>query len=45
MSCVAKISNVFLFQVEQLLGDPTKAKTKLGWTPRVSADDGHSFNY
>ena len=22
-------------QVEQLLGDPTKAKTKLGWTPRV----------
>merc|ERR1712168_1355307 len=22
-------------EVEQLLGDPTKAKTKLGWTPRV----------
>ena len=22
-------------EVEQLLGDPTKAKTKLGWTPKV----------
>jgi GDP-D-mannose dehydratase len=23
-------------EVEQLLGDPTKAKTKLGWQPKVS---------
>ena len=22
-------------EVEQLLGDPTKAKTKLGWEPKV----------
>ncbi len=22
-------------EVEQLLGDPTKAKTKLGWKPKV----------
>jgi len=25
-------------EVEQLLGDPTKAKTKLGWTPKVDFD-------
>ena len=26
-------------EVETLLGDPTKAKTKLGWKPRVSFED------
>jgi GDPmannose 4,6-dehydratase len=26
-------------EVETLLGDPTKAKTKLGWTPEVSLDE------
>jgi len=26
-------------EVEQLLGDPTKAKTQLGWTPKVEFDD------
>ena len=26
-------------EVETLLGDPTKAKTKLGWTPRISFDE------
>ena len=26
-------------EVETLLGDPTKAKTQLGWTPRVSFDE------
>jgi len=26
-------------EVEQLLGDPTKAKTKLGWTPKVKFAD------
>ena len=23
-------------EVEQLLGDPTKAKTRLGWSPKVN---------
>jgi len=26
-------------EVETLLGDPTKAKTKLGWTPRITFDE------
>ena len=26
-------------EVEQLLGDPTKAKTKLGWQPKVEFSD------
>jgi len=26
-------------EVEQLLGDPTKAKTKLGWSPKVAFED------
>lgn len=26
-------------EVETLLGDPTKAKTKLGWTPKISFDE------
>jgi len=26
-------------EVEQLLGDPTKAKTELGWTPKVAFED------
>jgi len=26
-------------EVEQLLGDPTKAKTELGWAPKVAFDD------
>ena len=26
-------------EVETLLGDPSKAKTKLGWTPRISFDE------
>jgi GDPmannose 4,6-dehydratase len=26
-------------EVDLLLGDPTKARTKLGWTPRVSFED------
>lgn len=26
-------------EVESLLGDPTKAKDKLGWTPRTSFDE------
>jgi GDPmannose 4,6-dehydratase len=26
-------------EVEQLMGDPTKAKTQLGWTPKVAFDD------
>ncbi|MGH9876277.1 MAG: GDP-mannose 4,6-dehydratase, partial [Nitrososphaerales archaeon] len=26
-------------EVETLLGDPTKAKTKLGWTPEISAQE------
>ena len=26
-------------EVEQLLGDPTKAKTKLGWNPRKTTFD------
>ena len=26
-------------EVEQLLGDPTKAKEKLGWKPKVSFQD------
>jgi GDPmannose 4,6-dehydratase len=25
--------------VETLLGDPAKAKTKLGWVPRISFDE------
>jgi GDPmannose 4,6-dehydratase len=28
-----------LTEVEQLLGDPAKAKAKLGWTPRVTFDE------
>ncbi len=27
-------------EVELLIGDPTKAKQKLGWTPKVSLEDG-----
>ena len=26
-------------EVDTLLGDPTKAKTKLGWTPKISFDE------
>jgi GDPmannose 4,6-dehydratase len=26
-------------EVETLLGDPTKARTKLGWTPRIAFPD------
>ena len=26
-------------EVETLLGDPTKAKEKLGWKPKISAKD------
>jgi len=26
-------------EVDQLLGDPTKAKEKLGWEPKVSTDE------
>ena len=26
-------------EVETLLGDPTKAKTKLGWTPEITAQE------
>jgi GDPmannose 4,6-dehydratase len=26
-------------EVETLLGDPTKAKTKLGWTPKTTFDE------
>ena len=26
-------------EVESLLGDPTKAKTKLGWTPKITFDE------
>jgi GDPmannose 4,6-dehydratase len=26
-------------EVETLLGDPTKAKDKLGWTPQISLDE------
>ena len=26
-------------EVETLLGDPAKAKTKLGWTPKISFDE------
>jgi GDPmannose 4,6-dehydratase len=26
-------------EVDQLLGDPTKAKNKLGWTPSVNIDE------
>jgi len=26
-------------EVETLLGDPTKAKTKLGWTPKITFDE------
>jgi GDPmannose 4,6-dehydratase len=26
-------------EVETLLGDPTKAKTKLGWTPEITLDE------
>lgn len=28
-----------LTEVETLLGDPTKAREKLGWTPRVSFEE------
>ena len=27
-------------EVETLLGDPTKAKTKLGWKPKISLEEG-----
>ena len=26
-------------EVETLLGDPSKAKSKLGWTPKISFDE------
>ena len=26
-------------EVETLLGDPSKAKTKLGWTPKITAQE------
>lgn len=31
------ILNIFALQVEQLLGDPTKARTLLGWNPRKTS--------
>jgi GDP-D-mannose dehydratase len=36
--CRVKVNPKFYrpTEVEQLLGDPTKAKTKLGWQPKVS---------
>ena len=33
---VLKTSEGLVETVESLLGDPTKARTKLGWTPRTS---------
>ena len=30
---------VLLAEVETLLGDPSKAKDKLGWTPKISFDE------
>jgi GDP-D-mannose dehydratase len=35
--CRVKVNPKFYrpTEVEQLLGDPTKAKTKLGWQPKV----------
>ena len=31
------LSGVWLFQVDLLLGDPTKAKTRLGWNPQKTS--------
>ena len=39
--CVIKIDPRYFrpTEVETLLGDPTKAKTKLGWTPEITAQE------
>jgi len=39
--CVVKVDSRYFrpTEVETLLGDPTKAKQKLGWTPQISFDE------
>ena len=36
---VNKVAPFFGFKIESLLGDPTKAKEKLGWEPKITFDE------